>query len=94
MLDSIDVKEIAIICAEHQKLKIENPLLKEQISSYIRLNELNEKTDSIQKEEISLYKKEVDSNYKEIQKLKTSKRRIIIGSSIGGLLLFILGLML
>lgn len=88
------MKEIALICAENEKLKIENPLLKSQVADLLKLNELNEQTDSIQKVEIDLYKKEVESNYKQIQKLKTSKKNILIGSSVGGLLLFILGLIL
>ena len=50
--------------------------------------------DSIQKEEISLYEKKVESDDKKIQRLKSTQKKILIGSSVGGILLFILGLIL
>ena len=84
----------AIIFLEHQKLSNENPLLKQQIKSLEELNELYVKTDSIQKVEIKTYDNKVTENSKQIKKLKKNQKRIIIGSSIGGILLFILGLIL
>lgn len=84
----------AIIFAEHQKLSIENPLLKQKISSLEELNQLYVESDSIQQVEISTYKDKVDSDAREIKKLKNANKRIIIGSSIGGILLFILGLII
>ena len=84
----------AIIFAEHQKLSNENPLLKQQVKSLEELNQLHEKTDSIQKEEIGLYKNRVASDEKKIQQLKSSQKKTIIGASVGGIVLFILGLLL
>ena len=84
----------AIIFAEHQKLSNENPLLKQQVKLLEELNQLHEKTDSIQKEEIGLYKNRVASDEKKIQQLKSSQKKTIIGASVGGIVLFILGLLL
>lgn len=80
--------------AEHEKLSNENPLLKQQISSLEELNNLYVKTDSIQKIEIDVFKEKVASNEKQIKKLQSSKKKIAIGSSVGGILLFILGLII
>lgn len=84
----------AIIFAEHQKLSEENPLLKQQILSLKELNNLYIKSDSIKQSEIDLYKDEVNSCEKKIQKLKSSNRKTILGASISGILLFIIGLIL
>lgn len=79
---------------EHEKLSIENPLLKEQIKSLEELNELYIKSDSIQKEEISEFKTRVASDAVKINKLESSKKKILLGSSVGGIILFIIGLIL
>lgn len=84
----------AIIFAEHQKLSEENPLLKQQVLSLKELNNLYIKSDSIKQSEINLYKDEVNSCEKKIQKLKSSNRKTILGASISGILLFIIGLIL
>lgn len=84
----------AIIFAEHQKLSEENPLLKQQILSLKELNNLYIKSDSIKQSKINLYKDEVNSCEKKIQKLKSSNRKTILGASISGILLFIIGLIL
>lgn len=84
----------AIVLLEHQKLSNENPLLKQQIKSLEELNQLYEKSDSIQKDEIKLYKTKVASNEKKIQRLKSTQKKTIIGSSVGGIVLFIIGLLL
>ena len=88
------LKAISLIFNEHEKLSNENPLLKQQIKSLEELNQLYIKSDSLQREEISLYKEKVDSDMREIKKLKSTKKKIIIGSSVGGIVLFILGLIL
>lgn len=93
-LDSIEVKETALIFNEHEKLSIENPLLKEQINSLEELNQLYVKTDSLQKEEIKVYQEKVVSDEKKIQRLKSTQKKLVIGSSVGGIVLFILGLIL
>ena len=84
----------AIVLLEHQKLSNENPLLKEQVSSLERLNQLYVKTDSLQREEIETYKNKVASDEKKIQRLKSTQKKTIIGASVGGIVLFILGLIL
>ena len=84
----------AIVLLEHQKLNNENPLLKQQIKSLEELNQLYEKSDSIQKEEINLYKDKVASDEKKIQRLKSTQKKTILGSSVGGIVLFIIGLLL
>ena len=84
----------AIVLLEHQKLSNENPLLKEQVSSLEKLNQLYVKADSLQREEIKTYKNKVASDEKKIQRLKSTQKKIIIGASVGGIVLFILGLIL
>ena len=84
----------AIVLLEHQKLSNENPLLKEQVSWLEKLNQLYVKTDSLQREEIKTYKNKVASDEKKIQRLKSTQKKTIIGASVGGIVLFILGLIL
>ena len=84
----------AIVLSEHQKLSNENPLLKQQIASLEELNQLYVKSDSIQRVEIKTYQNKVDSDAKQIKKLKSNQKKTIIGASAGGILLFILGLIL
>jgi len=79
-----------LICAENQKLNVENPLLKQQIISLEELNNLYVKSDSIQRIEIEMYKQEIISNEEKIEKLKSTQKISIIG----GILLFILGLII
>lgn len=79
---------------EHEKLSIENPLLKSQIFSLEELNSLHLKTDSIKNKELTIYKEKVISDEKTIKKLKSDKKKIIFGSSIGGTILFIIGILL
>ena len=88
------LKAISLIFNEHEKLSNENPLLKEQIASLEKLNQLYVKTDSLQKEEIVLYKDKVASDDIKIQRLKSTQKKTIIGASVGGIVLFILGLIL
>ena len=93
-LDSIEIKTTALIFAEHQKLSTENPLLKQQILSLEELNELYMISDSLQKEELKLYNEKVSSDAKKIKKLKSTQKGLIIGSSVGGIVLFIIGLLI
>lgn len=93
-LDSTEAKETAIIFAEHEKLTIENSLLKEQILSLEELNNLCEQSDSIHTEEIGLYKEQIEFDKKQIKKLKSSHKTMTFGSILGGAVLFILGLLL
>jgi hypothetical protein len=94
ILDSIQSKTLCLILNEHEKLSIENPLLKKQIISLEELNQLYEKSDSIQRIEIENYKDKVVSDDKTIQHLKSSRKKLIFGFSAGGIVLFILGLLL
>ena len=92
---SLSTQQItAIIFAEHQKLSNENPLLKKQIVSLEELNELYVKTDSIRKIEVTDLKNRVESDDKKIQRLKSAQKKTILGASVGGIVLFILGLIL
>ena len=84
----------AIVLLEHQKLSNENPLLKQQISSLEELNQLYVKSDSIQRVEIKTYEDKVANDAKQIQRLKSTQKKFIFGSSVGGIVLFILGLLL
>lgn len=88
------LKAISLIFNEHEKLSKENPLLKEQIISLEKLNQLYIESDSLQREEILLYKDKVVSDEKQIQHLKSSRKKLIVGSSVGSIVLFILGLIL
>lgn len=89
-IDSIQAKQISLIFTEHEKLSKENPLLKEKILSLETLNSLYEESDSLQKEEINVLQDKVVSNNKKIKKLKTSRNL----SYVGGIVLFIIGLLL
>lgn len=79
---------------EHEKLSIENPLLKQQISALEQMNELNLKVDSIRRIEIQDYKNNILSKEKQIKKLESTQKKTILVSSVGGIVLFILGLLL
>lgn len=72
----------------------ENPLLKQQINSLEELNQLYVQSDSIQKVEVSELKDKVISDEKTIKHLKSSQKKTIFGASVGGIILFILGLLL
>ena len=71
------MKAISLIFNEHEKLSIENPLLKEQILSLEKLNKLYIKTDSLQKEEIVLFKEKVASDDIKIQRLKSTQKKLL-----------------
>ena len=90
----MQTKTLSIILAEHQKLTEENPLLKQQIASLEELNCLYVQSDSIQKIEIKDLTKRVESDKKTIQKYKSKQKKTLIGASAGGILLFIIGLLL
>jgi hypothetical protein len=79
---------------EHEKLSNENPLLKQQIISLEELNQLYIKTDSIRNIEVNDLKNRVISDDKKIQQLKSAQKKTIFGASVGGIVLFILGLLL
>ena len=51
-------------------------------------------SDSLQREEIKLYEEQVANDAKKIKKLKSTRKGIIIGSSVGGIVLFIIGLLI
>ena len=53
-----------------------------------------EEQSEIKSQEINLYKKKVTSDSLKINKLQNNNKKTIIGSSIGGVLLFIIGLIL
>ena len=93
-LDSIQSKTLCLILNEHKKFSIENPLLKQQVESLEKLNQFYIKTDSLQREEINLCKDKIASDDKKIQQLKSTQKKIIRGASVGGIVLFILGLIL
>ena len=93
-LNDTESKILCGILLEHEKLSIENPLLKQQINSLEELNRFYVESDSIKNNEIQIYQNEIYSNEKQIKKLKSSQKKITIGSSVGGILLFILGLLL
>lgn len=94
ILDSLQTKTLCIILNEHEKYSIENPLLKQQIKSLEELNQLYIESDSLNKEEVKVYENKVASDAKQIKKLKSTQKKLIIGSSISGIVLFILGLLL
>ena len=94
ILDSIEAKTTALIFNEHNKLSIENPLLKQEIKSLTELNQLYIKTDSIKSKELNVYKEKVAVDDKLIQQLKSSRKNIVTISCVGGICLFILGLIL
>ena len=65
-----------------------------QINSLEELNGLYIKTDSIKTIEITDLKNRVESDNKKIQRLKSTQKKTIFGASVGGVILFILGLIL
>lgn len=83
------VKVVALIFSEHEKLSIENPLLKEKISALEDLNNLYKEESNTQKEEIQVYKDKVKADKKKIKNLKTTN--VLLG--ISGFVLLILNLL-
>lgn len=90
----MQTKTLCLILNEHEKLTIENPLLKQQINSLEELNQLYVVSDSLQRIEIDNYRNKVVSDDKTIQHLKSSRKKLIFGFSAGSICLFILGLLL
>ena len=88
------LKAISLIFAEHEYYSIENTLLKQQIASLEELNKLYIRTDSIQNVELSIYEDKVSSDEKTIQKLKSTQKKTVLGASVSGIILFIIGLIL
>ena len=93
-LDAGQTKTLSLILIEHEKLSEENPLLKQQIHLLERLNQLYIDSDSIQFEEIKNLKLQVVSNEKKIQQMKSTQKKTIFGASVGGIVLFFIGLLL
>ncbi len=83
-------KATVIIFTEYDKLKEENPLLKEKIKYLQEINYICEFSDSLHVEEIKLYKEDLNLKDKKIKKLKNSNKSTIVG----GVILFIIGLLL
>lgn len=83
-------KITAIIFVEHEYLTNENSLLKDKIKRLQEVNEICEKTDSVHLEEIKIQNQELTSKDKQIKKLKNTNKTSILG----GVLLFIIGLLL
>jgi hypothetical protein len=71
-------------------LSKENPLLKQQITSLEQLNKYYVESDSIRTSQFNLFKDKISNDEKIIKKQKN----LIIGTSLGGIFLFILGLIL
>ena len=88
------MKAISLIFNEHEKLSKENPLLKQQISSLEELNKVYLKSDSLMKDEINLFKEKSLNDEKIIKNLKSTQKKILIGSGLGGIILFLLGIIL
>ena len=93
-LDSLEIKTLSIICAEHQKLSNENALLKSEVSLLDKLVSSYMESDSIYREEVLIYQTKVNDDSIKIQKLEKKQKNTVIGSSIGGIILFIIGLIL
>ena len=88
------LKAISLIFNEHEKLSKENPLLKQQISSLEELNKIYLKSDSLQRIEIDLFKEKVANDEKVIKNLKSTQKKILVGSYVGGVVLLLLGIIL
>lgn len=88
------LKIVNIIFSEHEKFLNENVLLKNKITSLEKLNSIYESKDSLRNTEINLYKEELISKNEKISKLKSSQKKILGGSLVGGIVLFLIGLIL
>ena len=88
------MKAISLIFNEHEKLSKENPLLKQQISSLEELNKIYLKSDSLQRIEINLFKEKSLNDEKTIKNLKSTQKKILVGSYVGGIVLLLLGIIL
>lgn len=71
---------MALIFSEHEKLSIENPLLKEKITALESLNKLQEKESQSLKKEIQVYKDKSKSDKKKIRNLKIANTTLGISS--------------
>ena len=88
------IKVINIIFAEHEKLSIENPLLKSKVSSLELLNSLYIQSDSLKTKEIEELKNFNIIKDQKIKKLKSSKKKITRGAFLGGIITFIIGVLI
>ena len=66
LLTQQDYKKIALILNEHNKLKIENKLLYQKIGNYDKLLKSYDKTDSLYRWQLNVYKNDLDSKEEEI----------------------------
>lgn len=94
MLDSITAKELVIICHEHAKLQVENKLLWEENEALAALNATYIEADSLRVLQVNDLRNKVEASVKEVQRLKSSQKNTIRIASVGGIVLFILGLIL
>ena len=85
-----DTTIVALIFAEHQKLSIENPLLREEISYLKEQNKICDVKDSLNNEVVKIYKTELSNTNKKLKKAKTSQKITFAG----GIVLFLIGLIL
>lgn len=69
-------------------------MLKDKVKSLEELNQLYVHSDSLQRREIIEYQRTLDFANKNLQKLKSSRKKIIIGFSAGLVVSFITGLLL
>lgn len=81
---------MALLCVDHQRLIKENSLFSQKILALEELNKMHQKTDSIKSNELVYYKNKSASDDVSIAKLKKSKKRIIVGSSMGGIIILTL----
>lgn len=88
------VKIVNIIFAEHNKLSIENPLLKQQIDLQKQINQQTEQSNYLLKQKILLKEDLIENQNKNIKKLKADKKKITISSCVGGIVLFVIGILL
>ena len=79
---------------EHQKLSIENPILKEKIKSLEEMNFVCEQSSKIREQEIKMYEEKISSDAIKINKLKNKNTNILTGGIVGGIFAFIIGLLL
>lgn len=87
------LKVVNIIFAEHQKLSVENPLLREKIKTLEELNQSYVESDSLYKESITHLSDSITFKNNKITKLKKKQKRLKIGASISIVVSFLIGLL-
>ena len=64
------------------------------MEDYKALVQVHENIDSLNRKEIEIYKEELTNSQNRVKKLKSSRKKLLVGSSVGGIVLFLIGILI